>query len=59
MPCRLDRVPEFLAFSDFFRERALSIHFPQRNDALFTADEVWTVPSGLPLPRSELDVAAV
>src|SRR5215208_2603101 len=43
MPCRLNRIPDFLAYAEYFRERALALHFPQRKDALFTADEVWRV----------------
>jgi hypothetical protein len=55
-PCSFERVRDFLAMAEFFRERALAIKFPQRRDALLRADEAWTLPPGLPLPRYEITV---
>jgi len=54
-PCSLERLPEFLAFADFFRRQAMEIKLPQRpRDALLSGRSLWVLPTGLPLPRIEL-----
>jgi len=54
-PCRLDELPDFLGLADFFAQAGLAAKMPRRKDHLLDERTMWRIPSGLPLPRFEIE----
>jgi hypothetical protein len=56
-PCRVDQLPDFLALADFFALSGLSAKMPRRKKSEHLLDEsnMWRIPSGLHLPRYEME----
>jgi hypothetical protein len=55
-PCRLERLPDFLALAEFFARAGLAAPMQRRsgNERLLDSDHLWHIPAGLPLGRYEV-----